>query len=241
MTLHLIGLGLEKDTISLKANKILQKCEKVYLENYTVNFPYSTQELEESLGINIEERNREEVEDETIVKEAKEKEVALLVYGDALSATTHTQLLLSCKKENIPCQVYHNASIMTAIAKTGLQLYKFGKTASMPKWKKSYNPTSFLDYYTNNQKIKAHTLILTDIGLNLDEALDQLEKSCKEKEITFDKIIVISYAGNTKEKLYYDSIEKLKETNIQMPFCIILPSKMHFHEEEYLEMFKEDI
>ncbi len=239
MTFNLIGLGLSKDCLTAEAREVLDKCEKIYVEGYTVNFPYSMKELKEFLSVDFEVLERGPVEDEHLVAESKEREVALLVYGDSLSAMTHTQLILACRTAGTPYKIYHNASILIAIAETGLQLYKFGKTPSMPKWQKSYEPTSFLDYYLENQKIGAHTLLLTDIGLELGEALIQLVKAGKNKGCEFDKIIVISNAGTDKQKIFYDKIDELKGRDIPMPFCLILPGEMHFVEEEALEEFRE--
>ena len=234
MTLHLIGLGLDKNSLSLEGKEAISKCKKVYLEGYTVNFPYDTTELEQTIEKSIDLLDREEVENEEILKEAKEKDIALLVYGDSLSATTHIQLILSCKKQNIPYKIYHNASIITAIANTGLQLYKFGKIASMPKWTKSYEPTSFLNYYLENSSIKAHTLILTDIDLKIDEAIYQLEFACNKEGIEIGKIIVVSGAGTKEQKIYYDTKDILKKSEVKMPFCIIIPDELHFIEQEAL-------
>ena len=236
MAFYLMGTGLDKNSISADAIKILKSCDKIYLENYTVNFPYTTQELEDSLNIKISEINREEVENESIINEAVEKNITLLIYGDPLSATTHIQLILACKKQNIDYQIFHNASIMTAISETGLQPYKFGKTPSMPNWKEHTNkPTSFVKIIEENKSIGAHTLILTDIGLELKEALNQSEKTIK-----IGKIIVLSNAGTKNQKIFYDSPKNLKEKKIQMPFCLIIPGKLHFLEEEALEKLKEN-
>ena len=239
MGFNLIGLGLGLNSITKEAQEVLRNCEKVYLEGYTVNFPYEIEDLRKSLGLEIEVLERGPVEDEHLLEEAKDKEIALLVYGDSLSATTHTQLILACKKKGIQYKIFHNASILIAIAQTGLQLYKFGKIPSMPKWQKSFEPTSFLDYYLENQKSKAHTLLLTDIGLDLKSALEQLEKGCEEKECKIEKLIVISNAGLETQKIYYDTLENLKEKEVDMPFCLILPREMHFLEEEALNEFRE--
>jgi len=117
------------------------------------------------------------------LSKAEKSKIALLVYGDSLSATTHIQLILECKKREIPYKIFHNASIMTTIAETGLSLYKFGKTTSMPNWKEHTNkPTSFMNYIKDNQSISAHSLVLTDIGLEINNAITQLlESSEKEK------------------------------------------------------------
>jgi len=234
--LYLIGTGLNKNSIGADALEALKTCDKVYLENYTVNFPYKTQELEKELNVKIEELDRKKVEDESILEEAKEKNIALLVYGDSLSATTHIQLVIECKKQNIEYKIFHNASIMIAIAETGLQLYKFGKTASMPNWKEHTNkPTSFANYIKENQSIKAHTLILTDIGLEIKEAIEQLKKS---SDTLPEKIIAISNAGTENQKIFYNTLDNLNEEKIQMPFCLIIPSELHFVEEDALENLK---
>lgn len=239
MTFYLIGLGLKKDSIGCDAKKILERCEKIYVESYTVDFPYSFEELKKELEVNFEILERSLVEDEHLLEEAREKEIALLVYGDSLSATTHTQLILECKKKKVDYEIFHNASILIAIAETGLQLYKFGKIPSMPKWQKSFEPTSFLDYYLENKKIGAHTLLLIDIGLELSDALVQLEKACEEKGCNVEKLVIVSSAGLGTQKIYYDSIEKFKKLNIEKPYCFILPGEMHFIEEEALNAFSE--
>jgi diphthine synthase len=241
MTFYLIGTGMNKESIGADALKIIQKCDKVYLENYTVNFPYKIQELEESYNIKITELDRKKVEDESILEEAKNQEIGLLVYGDSLSATTHMQLALGCKNKNIPYKIFHNASIMNTIAETGLQLYKFGKTASMPNWNEHTNkPTSFMNYIKENQKTKAHTLLLTDIGLEIKNAIKQLIESAEKESVKIpEKIIAYSNAGTEKQKIFYNTPRNLAEQEIEMPFCLIIPSELHFIEEEALDKLKE--
>ncbi|MCK5449606.1 diphthine synthase [Candidatus Pacearchaeota archaeon] len=236
MTFYLIGTGLNENSISANALKILKTCDKIYLENYTVNFPYALKELK----LKFIELKRDMVENESIIKEAKNQNIALLVYGDSLSATTHIQLILECKKQKIEYQIFHNASIMTAIAETGLQLYKFGKTASMPNWEEHTNkPTSFMNYIKENQSIKAHTLILTDIGLKIVDAINQLKNSSEKEKIKIPgKIIACSNIGTQNQKIFYETLDNLKEIEIKMPFCLIIPSEMHFLEEEALGNLK---
>ena len=238
MAFYLIGTGLNKNSISANVLKILKTCDKIYLENYTVNFPYPLNELEKELELKFIELKRTATEDESIIEESKNQDVALLVYGDSLSATTHIQLILECKKQNIKYQLFHNASIMTAIAETGLQLYKFGKTASMPNWEEHTNkPTSFMNCVKKNQSIKAHTLILTDIGLEIADAINQLKEAAEKEKIEIPKkIIACSNIGTQNQKIFYDTLDNLKK--IEMPFCLIIPIEMHFLEEEALEKLK---
>ena len=241
MTLNLIGTGLNANSITAEALEAIKASDKIYLENYTVNFPYQIKDLEKSYGVKITELERTKVEDESILTEAKSQNISLLVYGDSLSATTHIQLILEAKKQKIPCKVFHNASIMTAIAETGLQLYKFGKTASMPNWAEHTNkPTSFANYIKENQSIGAHTLILTDIGLEISPAIEQLKESAVKEELKLpEKIIALTHAGTPQQKIFYDTQENLINQSIEMPFCLIIPTELHFLEKEALEELKE--
>ena len=240
--LYLIGLGLNKKSISLEGIDAIGKCKKIYLENYTVNFPYLISDLEKTIGKKIEELDRAGVESDKLVKEAKKEAIALLVYGSPLFATTHETLLLDCRKAKVKTEVIFNASVFDAIALTGLQLYKFGKITSMPKWQKNFTPDSFMDIVKENLGIKAHSLILCDIGLGIVDALHELGVSAKNKKIKLDKIIVCSQLGTKESKIYYDTIDAIliKEKNedeeeIELPFCIIIPIELHFMEKEGLE------
>ncbi len=233
MVFNLIGLGLNEKSITLEALEAIKNSEEVYIENYTVDFPYSFSELEKNLKIKIQPLNREEVENESVIIKAKNKNISLLVYGDSLSATTHTQLLLACKKENLKFKIYHNASILTAIAETGLQPYKFGKISSMPTWTDTWKPHSFMEYIIQNQSINAHSLLLIDISLPIKKAIEQLKIASKEFNLNLNKIIICKNLGTKNSQIIYESIDKIKE--IKSPFCFIIPSKLQEIEKEYLE------
>jgi len=230
MTFYLIGLGLNEKSLSLEALDVLKKSKEIYLENYTVEFPYEKEELEKTIGKKISELGREQVEGEDFLDKGKKEDIALLVYGSPLVATTHVSLLLKCKKDKIKYKIFQNASIFDAVAETGLQIYKFGKTASMPSWTENYKPKSFVEIIKDNKKIKAHTLILVDIGLDSKQALNQLKESYKA-----DKLIVCSKLGTDNKKIFYDKIENLMKKKIQEPISIIIPGNLHFKEKEMLK------
>jgi len=233
--LYIIGLGLSERGISLEAIQSLKKCEKVYLENYTIDFPYSQEQLGEILGRKLIPIDRNFVEKLKILAKAKKENVALLVYGSPLVATTHITLLQEAEKINIKTRVIHSASVFDGVAETGLQLYKFGKIASIPAWKEKYKykPASFMKTVVENQSINAHSLILTDIGLKFKDAINQLKIAVKETNLKLDKIIVCSRLGTKDSKIVYDKVDKIIE-DINPPFCIIIPGKLHFVEEEFL-------
>jgi diphthine synthase len=234
---YLIGLGLNVDSLSKEAEIILKKCKKVYLESYTIDFPYSLKELEKEIG-ECKVLDRKKVESEEIVLEARDKDVALLVYGSPLIATTHISLILRAEKEKIPCKIIHNASVFDAISETGLQNYKFGKIASLPSWKDKGKSLSFIRIIKDNQSIWAHTLILVDMNLQVKEALEELEEAMKEEKMKVDKIVVCSRLGTEHSKIVYGEIEELEKKKLELPICFIIPSKLHFLEEEALKRFE---
>ena len=234
--LYIIGLGLNSDGISKFGLAATKRCKKVYLENYTVDFPYSQGELGEVLGKKIVAVDREFVESCGIIDEAQKMDVALLVYGSPLTATTHITLIQEAKNSGVRYKIIYNASILDAVAETGLQLYKFGKTASMPAWKKNYEPDSFMEIVKQNQSMKAHSLILCDIGLEFPDALKQLEIAAKKHKINLKNIVLCQVLGTKHKKISYKTISEFREfTSVRKPYCIIIPSKLHFVEKEMLE------
>jgi diphthine synthase len=235
--LYLIGLGLNEKSISLQGLEAIKKCKKIYLDNYTVNFPYSEKILEKIIKKKIISANRDIIESDKLIKESKRENVALLVYGSPLTATTHITLVQEAEKNKIRYEIIYNASIFDAIAETGLQIYKFGKITSMPKWGKSFTPKSFMEIVKQNLEIDSHSLILIDIGLELRDAIKELEESAKEYNLKLNKIVVCSSLGTKDKKIIYKEIDKLKNFEIKKPYCLIIPSRLHFMEQEVLEKF----
>jgi len=233
--LYIIGLGLNVEGISVQGLEILKRCKKIYLENYTVDFPYSEGELNEKLGLKkLYPADREFIESEKIVDEAKKMDVALLVYGSPLTATTHISLINEAKRLGIKCKVIYSASIIDAVAETGLQLYKFGKVTSIPK----FEAESFMEVIKENNSINAHTLILADIGLDFQDALEKLKTATANHNFKLEKIIVCQRLGTKNSKIFYKNIKDFEEfTGVRSPFCFIIPGKLHFLEREYLNGF----
>ena len=231
--LYIIGLGLNEEGISLEGMEIAKKCKKVYLENYTIEFPYTLEKLEEVLDKKIIPADREFVESLQIIDEARKMDIALLVYGSPLTATTHITLLNEAKLSDVKCKVIYSASILDGIAESGLQLYKFGKITSLPK----FEAESFIEVIKENQSIGAHSLVLIDIGLDFEEAIENLIKVSDKNNVKVNKLVVCSRLGCKGRRICYDNINNLKSLDIQAPFCFIIPGKLHFMEKEVLESF----
>ena len=100
---------------------------------------------------------------DVILDEAVKGEVAFLVVGDALCATTHADLYLRAVERGVEVRVLHNASIVNAVAGTGLGIYDFGRTISVPFFDGKWKPTSFVSKCVANFRQGMHSLMLLDI------------------------------------------------------------------------------
>ena len=239
--LYLIGLGLEKKDISLRAMEAVKKCKFVYLDIYTNIFHYKIKDIEKIINKKIINASRQLIEEnEEIIKNAKKSNVALIVSGDPLAATTHIDIMLRARKEKIKVEIIHAPSIFTAISETGLQLYKFGKTASIPKWAGNFRPESFFDIIQDNLKIKAHSLVLIDIGMSVNEALAELMEVANKRKSDLKEIIIGEKLGTEKSRIFAESIEKLMKMKFELPACIIIPSELHFMEAEAIKLNKKN-
>src|SRR5206468_2271352 len=90
--------------------------------------------------------------------------VAFLVGGDPMAATTHVDLRLRAASAGIPTRIVHGASILTAAAGVlGLQIYKFGRTTTIPFPSEGFGPTSPLEVILQNRSAGLHSLVLLDL------------------------------------------------------------------------------
>jgi diphthine synthase len=227
--IYLIGLGLSENDISLGAVDVLKKCDDIYCEFYTSNWG-NLESIERIINKKIKILNREEVESDFLINESKKKDIALLTPGDPLTATTHFQLILDAKNADIECKVIHAPSIYTAVAKSGLQLYKFGRTITLTR----DNVTSPYDMIRENRKSGLHTLVLLDIDMAAEEGTKLLINNNVISED--EKIVVCTNLGTTNAKIVYGEANKIKIDDV--PAVIIIPGKLNFKEEEALELWK---
>ena len=257
--LYLIGLGLndERD-ISIKGLEAIKSCSKVFLESYTsILNKASKSDLEKLYEKKIILANRNLVEQESnkILTNAKTENVAFLVVGDVFSATTHTDLFQRALKKGIKVEVINNTSVMNAIGITGLQLYKFGKTTSITYPENNFKPETAYDVIKMNIANKLHTLVLLDIKMKekgfeektfmtINEAikiLSEIEQKRNEKVITKDtKLIGCARLGNTNQIIKAGTIKDIEKFDFKEPLhCLIIPSEMHFIEEEMFEYYQK--
>ena len=247
---YLVGLGLfdEKD-ISLKGLECLKNVDKIYAEFFTSRlFGSSFEAIEELIGKEIEVLVRNEVEEEhKFIEAAKTSDVALVTGGDPLIATTHSDFLVQCSKKGIDYEVIHGSSILSsAPAISGLQGYKFGKVTTIPFPDYNFYPKSPYEAIEENLKMELHTLVLLDIQahndryMTVNEGLENLMtiKDNLEREglINEDTLAVgIARVGSKDNLVKAGYIKDLIDFDFGGPLhCIVIPSKLHIVEAEYL-------
>ena len=242
--LYLIGLGLwnEKD-ISLRGIEACKKCDYVYAELYTNKWGGSMDALEKIINKKITVLERSGMEEDSIklVEKSKERDVAILVPGSPLFATTHIKIIREANEAGIKTDIIHSSSIQSAIAESGLSVYNFGKTVSIPVPMENYNPTSFYEEIVKNMSLGLHTLVLLDIEMSTQEGIKillDIEKEKENKVITEDtKMIIISQIGSKHKKIKYDNVDALEKESFPAPAVLLIPGKLHFMEKEYLQLF----
>ncbi len=239
--LYMVGLGVwDENDISLKGVAACKKSSEIYIELYTAAWGGNVRHLENLIGKKIRILRRSDIEEgsDELVEKARHTDIALLVPGDPLVATTHTQLVLSARKKGVPVCVIHSSSVYTAIAKTGLQIYKFGRVSTIPKHTMNYAPESFFDVIEENLSHGLHTLLLLDVDMGTREAIEILETidAKKGKDILKDrKILICSRLGSQEEKIAYGSADELKHLSFPAPSVVVIPGNLHFMEEEFLK------
>ena len=234
-----IGLGDEKD-LTLREIEIARACE-CFAELYTNKWAGSLQNLEKLIGrkISILKRNEIETKVSVILDLAEKTDVAIFFPGDPLAATTHTEFLIEARKRKIPARVLHNSSIFSAVAETGLQLYKFGKAATIPFSGKLENAKNILK---ENKKIGAHTLLLLDLdseaGLYMSAA-DAVKILLEQKILKpTDKIIAAGNLGSENFEIVFATAKVLLGKKFSTPAVLVVPGKLHFRERDFQDLIK---
>lgn len=232
-----LGLGDEKD-ITVRGLEAVKNADVVYAEFYTSRIFASLEELQKFFGKEIKVLSREDLEDRAnkLIEEAKQRKVAILVAGDPTIATTHVAVLLEARKKGIETRVINNASIINAVCSlTGLQNYRFGKSATV-SWHKS---RAFIDVIKANLSIDAHTLLFLDLNPPM-LIRDAVERILEFEEGFKDHFAVgVARAGSESAIVKCDRLSNLLDFDFGDPLhtLVILARKIHFMEYECLRIF----
>ncbi|MCS7097761.1 MAG: diphthine synthase [Candidatus Methanomethyliaceae archaeon] len=248
-SLNFIGLGTyDEKGMTLYGLELARNCEIIFLEHYTSLMPYlNLESLERIIGKKIIIIDRKYLEDgSAILRNAMEKDVAILIPGDPFIATTHIDLRIRAEKQNIKVRVAHAPSIISIVpGETGLQNYKFGKSATIT-FPDNYSEVPY-DTLKQNLSLGLHTLLFLDI--KVDEGkymtandgmaiLMEIENRRKEGIIKSNTLVIgIARAGGPNQLIKGDVIEKLICFDFgPPPHCLVFPGRLHFMEAEALVM-----
>jgi diphthine synthase len=250
--LTFIGLGLfDEYDISLKGLETVRGADLVYAEFYTsCLMGTNLTEMEKLYGKKVCVLSREDVEQHPDwLIEAKDKNICFLTGGDTMVSTTHVDLRLRAEKLGIETRLIHGASIASAASGlTGLQNYRFGKSASIPHPYESRRGTRVIsetpyDIIKQNTEMGLHTLVFLDIDkekgyMTVNTALKlllEVEEKRGEGFMHNVPAVGIARAGSEKPVVKADYTEKLKDFDFGKPLHIlVIPGKLHFLEAEAL-------
>ena len=230
--LHLVGLGLDDDEVTEKGIKAIEESEKVFAEFYTNTETVDIEALEEKTDTEIQKLSREEVErKDQIIESAEEKDTAFLVSGDPLTATTHYDIKHRAEQKNIEVDVVHAPSIFTSVAETGLNVYKFGRTVTLPE---NSSPESIIEHIEKNDSIGLHTLILLDINYDAGDAADKLVEMSSELEDR--EALILERANLDDQNIVHGNLGGI-DSEGETPHCIVLVGEKSHKEEENLSIY----
>ncbi|HIH25000.1 TPA: diphthine synthase [Candidatus Woesearchaeota archaeon] len=246
--LTLIGLGLrDGNDITLRGLDAVKRAAAVYIEGYTSLLQCSHQTLEAQLGRDVVKLTRDDVETgiDAVLTRAKTEDIAILVVGDVFGATTHTDLYLRAAQAGVHIEVVHNASVMNAIGIVGLELYRYGKTVSVPYWSPGFEPTSYLDGIRDNKALGLHTLCLLDIKadegrfMSVSEGLALLLAAEERKRygaLAHDALVIgVARIGCADMIIQPGPLSDVANMDFGAPpHCIIIPGRLHQVEEDML-------
>jgi diphthine synthase len=246
-----IGLGLHDEKgITVRGLDEARTADLVFAEQYTSTLAgASLISVERLIGKKIRTLGRKEVEDgRTILDAAARQRVAFLVGGDPMAATTHVDLRLRAAAAKVPTRIVHGVSVLTAAAGVlGLQVYKFGRTTTVPFPAAGFGPTSPLETILENRRAGLHSLVLLDLredGTFLsphDGMALLLHMALKIGTPEFGPrtlACVLSQVGSPDGRAVAGPIGELSGRDLgPPPHCLVVPGRLHFLEKEALIAF----
>jgi diphthine synthase len=246
--LHLVGLGLNTGDIPQRSLELCKKCE-IYVDNYTSLVSDEYQDyLRKTLGKDLTNISRSTLEEEIdmLLNIAKNKEIAVLVAGDPLIATTHKVIFIAAKKKGVEVRVHHAASILsTLMGESGLDFYRFGSACTIAAWSQDYKPVSFYETIQRNVQNNLHTVIFLDYdsqkksSLDINEAIHLLFEAEKhyKKWLIYDdmKIMVLRRMSFGDQQRLFITIKEAAKMKFEPgPAALIYPAKLTEVEKEVI-------
>ncbi|MCG2892700.1 MAG: diphthine synthase, partial [Vulcanisaeta sp.] len=185
-TLYLVGLGLGPGDVTIRAINVIKSVGRVFMEAYTSKAPMDLIKYVVSIRPDIEFLSRSDLEDrsgEILMNElGKGIDVALLVIGDPMIATTHAALAVIARRRGFNVKVINSVSIMCAVlSQLGLSPYKVGPIATITYPRMGVLSMRAYEVLNENLRRGLHTIFLLDIRddggfMSAGEAVELLKR-----------------------------------------------------------------
>ena len=183
-------------------------------------------ELENEIGP-IEKVMRPEVENPVeIISLAKKSVVALLIVGDPLQATTHTDLLLQAEEAGVDYQVIHGLSI------TGLVTGAVGGQRPM-------QPKDALDSILLMHKKLQDNLDNFEASNSLDSLRIEAYRTVCDQINSFS-VVLCTDMGTPKQSINYMPLHSLAEANTGGLHCLVVPGDLSDVEQKALARWTKE-
>ncbi|MFB6200129.1 MAG: SAM-dependent methyltransferase, partial [Candidatus Nanohaloarchaea archaeon] len=121
----------------------------------------------------------------------------------------------------------HAPSVFTAVAETGLSLYRFGRTTTLTE-QNGKVPDSVWEAVEDNREEGLHTLLLLDIGMSASKAVELLEGA-------FEEVLVCSRLGTPDSETVRGEPGELEVEGFEDPSSVVVPAGFSPNEKKRLE------
>ncbi|GAB6946304.1 diphthine synthase [Vulcanisaeta sp. JCM 16161] len=246
-TLYIVGLGLSPSNITAEALRVIRSVDAVFLETYTSKGPTEFMDYLKSVRGDLIQVSRNDLEDrngEVIMRKLEGgRNVALLVIGDPMIATTHAAIAVIARRRGFNVRIINSVSIVCAVlSQLGLSPYKLGPVATITYPRMGILSMRAYEVLSDNLSRGLHTILLLDIRdngdfMNVNEAVELLKRmeSVGRLGIISSELMVIYTAriGWGNQSIRVSTIDDVPDMG-DTPHTIVIPGQLNPVEEDYL-------
>lgn len=254
--LRLIGLGLSIHLLPIGGLVKLLRCNKILVDTYTSIWFSEGIDLFKILnmdGIEVVYACRKDLEGkgiDVIVEEARSRDICIAIPGDPLIATTHSAIIVEALKRGVPVEVLPSSSILNvSISMSCLQVYRFGRIATVVKPKNGIEYEHPLHIVKLNRAQDLHTMLLLEMDAENNyfmtpreaiEILLNIQRRWGEEVIALDDVIIVQQAiTSSKGRVYVETVNRIVDGVTEFsepPYTVIVPARrLHPIERECLD------
>ncbi|MGC9209873.1 MAG: diphthine synthase [Acidilobus sp.] len=247
--LTLVGAGLGPKSVTPAARRALEQADLVIVDSYTSPGSQWLLDVVAPLGKKVIVASRAMLEEGSaqVIDMARTSNVALVVAGDPLVATTHSSLVIEARSRGVDVKIVPGLSgPLTSISASGLQFYRFGRKVTIPGPWRGVKATSVAYWALGNLCLDLHTLLLLDVSPEggqlpppqavniLREELVQLVKD--EWKGLGDLLVLTISVTDDGASVSYSTLSRPEGLATITPSSLILPSRLHPMEAEFLRL-----